>query len=255
MSEKTHILSIDNGTQSIRALLFDLKGNLAAKTQIPLEPYFSEHPGWAEQDPDYFWENLCRVCHMLWQEPGVSKESIAGISVTTQRACIINVDREGTPLRPMISWLDQRRTEDVKPIGGLWGLLFKLAGVDGTVRYLQAEAEANWISTFQPEIWEKTHKILLLSGYHNYRLTGEFVDSVGSQVGYLPFDYKRLMWCRDNDWKWHLERRSQMRKMSFIISARPGACSAVLSTLCSTIGSKGLYLTSGNISMLSSRCF
>ena len=46
-----HILAIDNGTQSVRALLFDLKGNLVDKSQVPLEPYFSEQPGWAEQHP------------------------------------------------------------------------------------------------------------------------------------------------------------------------------------------------------------
>ena len=64
-----------------------------------------------------------------------------------------------------------------------------------TVAYLQAEAEANWIRTNQPEIWEKTHKYLFLSGYLTYRLTGRFVDSVGCQVGYMPFDYKKLDWA------------------------------------------------------------
>jgi len=42
------VLAIDNGTQSIRALLFDMQGNLLARSRVPIEPYFSEHPGWAE---------------------------------------------------------------------------------------------------------------------------------------------------------------------------------------------------------------
>ena len=71
-----------------------------------------------------------------------------------------------------------------------------------TVAYLQAEAEANWIRTHQPEIWARTHKYLLLSGYLTYRLTGRFVDSVGCQVGYMPFDYKKLRWAGRSDWKW-----------------------------------------------------
>jgi sugar (pentulose or hexulose) kinase len=73
------------------------------------------------------------------------------------------------------------------PVGGLWGLAFRLAGMTETVANLQAEAEANWIRTHQPEIWARTHKYLFLSGYLTYRLTGRFVDSVGSQVGYVPF--------------------------------------------------------------------
>jgi sugar (pentulose or hexulose) kinase len=71
-----------------------------------------------------------------------------------------------------------------------------------TVAYLQAEAEANWIRTHQPKIWQQTDKYLLLSGYLTYRLTGNLVDSVGSQVGYLPFDYKSQSWSGPRDWKW-----------------------------------------------------
>jgi sugar (pentulose or hexulose) kinase len=204
MSVKTHILAIDNGTQSIRALLFDLEGRLTTKVQLPLEPYYSTQPGWAEQEADYFWDHLCQACRRLWQETPVPKSAVAGMAVTTQRACMINLDRNGQPLRPVISWLDQRRTEGLKPIGGRWGLLFRIAGVTETVRYLQAEAEANWLSRHQPEIWAKTDKFLMLSGYFHYRLTGEFRDSVGSTVGYLPFDYKRLQWSKDSDWKWQL---------------------------------------------------
>ncbi len=202
MVNKTHILAIDNGTQSVRALLFDLQGNLNATVKIALEPYFSNKPGWAEQHAEYFWENLCNACRLLWEQTDISKESIAGVAVTTQRNCVVNLDKEGKPLRPVIHWLDQRRTEDVKPVGGLMGALFKLARVDGTVRHIQVEAEANWISKYQPEIWEKTHKFIMLSGYYTYKLTGELKDSVGSQVGYIPFDYKRLEWCKSNHWKW-----------------------------------------------------
>ena len=90
----------------------------------------------------------------------------------------------------------------LKPVGGLWGLGFRLVNMSDTVAYLQSQAECNWIRTHQPEIWEKTAHLLLLSGYLNYRLCGRFVDSVGSQVGYLPFDYKRLKWAGRFDWKW-----------------------------------------------------
>lgn len=127
------ILAIDNGTQSVRALLFDPRGT------------------------------------------------------------VINLDREGQPLRPAILWLDQRRAEGLKPIGGIWGAAFRVAGVSSTVAHLQEQAEANWI---------RTHKYLFLSGYLTYRLTGQFTDSVGCQVGYVPFDYRRHRWSGRRDWKW-----------------------------------------------------
>jgi sugar (pentulose or hexulose) kinase len=202
MSGKDLILAIDNGTQSIKALVFDLEGQLVARQQVTFTPYFSEHPGWAEQDPDVFWTALCEACQGLWQQKPGMKERLAGVALTTQRGTMINLDRHGRPLRPAILWLDQRKTYGQPPLGGLWGALFKVARLGSTIEYLQQEAEINWIRTFQPEIWKKTDKYLLLSAYLTHRLTGVFTDSLGCTVGYLPFDYRRLDWARDWDWKW-----------------------------------------------------
>jgi len=196
------ILALDNGTQSVRALLFDLRGNLVAKSRVPIQPYVSPQPGWAEQDPAYYWDNLCAACQQLWTLPGARRDAIAGVALTTQRATVINLDKDGQPLRPAIVWLDQRRTEGLPPVSGRWGLAFKLVRMTGTVAYLQAEAEANWIRTHQPAVWARTHKYVYLSGYLTYRLTGRLADSVGCQVGYMPFDYKKLAWAADSDWKW-----------------------------------------------------
>ncbi len=205
MNNKDLILAIDNGTQSLKALVFDPDGALVAMEIVPFKPpYFSTHPGWAEQDPEVFWQSLCQACQGLWQQGKVNKERIAGVALTTQRGTLINVDREGKPLRPAMHWLDQRKTHGQSPIGGLWGLLFSLINMSDTIAYFQAEAEANWIRTYEPDVWKKTHKYLLLSGYLTHRLTGEFVDSIGCQVGYIPFDYRHLRWASDWDWKWRV---------------------------------------------------
>ena len=205
---KDLLLAIDNGTQSARALVFDLHGNLLARSRVPLEPYLSPQPGWAEQDADYYWRAVCEACQQLWRQAGATgkpsalKERIAGVALTTQRSTIVNVDRNGRPLRPAMVWLDQRRSSGQRPVGGLWGLAFRLVGMTETVAYLQAEAEANWLRTNQPEMWDKTYKYLFLSGYLTYKLTGRMADSVGCQVGYIPFDYKKLDWAGPSDWKW-----------------------------------------------------
>ena len=158
MQNQPYILAIDAGTQSVRALIFDLRGNLVDKVRVPIEPYSSPRPGWAEQDPEYFWQALCEACQKLWRQTAIPKDAIAGAALTTQRSTLVNVNRDGKPLRPAIVWLDQRRTEGLKPVGGLWGLAFKASRMSETVAYLQAEAEANWIRTHQPDIWEKMHK-------------------------------------------------------------------------------------------------
>lgn len=203
---KDLVLAIDSGTQSVRALIFDLLGNIIAGERAPMPEYLTPAPGIVEQHPQVFWETLCKACQGLWAKlpDGVSKERIAGVALTTVRGTVINLDRDGQPLRPAILWMDQRRIEGLPPLGGPWGLAFKLVGMSRTVAYLQAEAEANWIFHNQPEVWAKTHKILFLSGYLTYRLTGRLVDSVACNVGYLPFDYKKKRWASPWDWKWQV---------------------------------------------------
>jgi sugar (pentulose or hexulose) kinase len=202
VTSRDHILAIDNGTQSVRALVFDPRGTMVARQKVEIDPYFSDHPGWAEQDPDYYWRSVCDACRGLWAQGVVSPESVAGVALTTLRATMVCVDEQGAALRPAIIWLDQRRTEGVPPVGGLWGLAFRGLGLSETISTFQADAEANWIARHQPEIWARTHKFLFLSGYLTHRLVGRFVDSVACQAGYVPFDYKRHRWAGKRDWKW-----------------------------------------------------
>ncbi len=197
-----NLLAIDCGTQSVRTLLFNPQGELLAKQKIPIEPYYSDHPGWAEQDASVFWGALCSACQGLWEQKNVRKDSIAAVALTTQRATVLNLDQRGQPLRPAIMWMDQRRAERFPKVGGLWGAAFRLAGATATVEYLQAESEANWICRHQPELWEKTHKFTFLSGYLTHKLSGRFVDSIGCQVGYMPFDYKKQTWAAKSHWYW-----------------------------------------------------
>lgn len=204
--KQNYLLAIDNGTQSIRALLFDLKGQLVAKSKVDIEAYFSKQAGWAEQEPDYYWQMLVKACQQLWIELEslhIDKEEIKAASITCQRATMVNLDKQGNPIRPAFVWLDQREQTTLDTMPWYWRTLFTIAGEKQTIDYFRRQAEANWIKHQQPEIWKKTHKFLLLSGFHTYKLTGNYVDSVSSQVGYLPFNFKQHCWSKPLDWRWH----------------------------------------------------
>ncbi|HZZ00536.1 MAG TPA: FGGY-family carbohydrate kinase [Candidatus Baltobacteraceae bacterium] len=200
------LLAIDNGTQSVRALLFNANGELVARGRAAIDDYVVANPGWHEYDPERFWNKACEACRQLWQERPELRGRVAAVAVTTQRGTVINVDRAGKPLRPAITWLDQRKSPVIPEISPVMRAVFRLANAHKTVRYFQREAEANWLAACEPEVWNSTHKFLLLSGYLNYRLTGEFVDSIGSQVGYIPFDFKAMSWAKPGDWKWQALR-------------------------------------------------
>ena len=130
------------------------------------------------------------------------RDALAGVALTTQRGTVVVTDRDGTPLRPAIVWLDRRRAEGLPPMGGVFGLASRVLRVEETVATLRAEAEANVLRTQEPETWRRIERYLLLSGFLTHRLTGRFVDSVASQVGFLPFDYRALRWAKPGDWRW-----------------------------------------------------
>ena len=199
-----HLLALDVGTQSVRALLFGPDGSLAAKAKVPIEAYVSPHPGWAEKDAESYWTAIGQACTALWEDPAARRDAVAGVALTTQRGTVVVVDRDGRPLRPAIVWLDQRRTPGLPQVGGISGLAFRVLGVRDTVAAFQADAEANWLRVNEPEVWARTAKYLLLSGFLAHRLVGRYVDADAAQVGYLPFDYKRRHWAGPRDWRWRV---------------------------------------------------
>ncbi|WP_430462274.1 FGGY-family carbohydrate kinase [Thalassolituus sp. LLYu03] len=199
-----YLLAIDNGTQSVRVLVFDTQGNEIAKSKVDIQPYFSRHPGWAEQDAGYYWEKLQEAFTRLWAQKRVTPAQIRGLSLTTQRYTMINLDEHFRPLRPAIVWMDQRQADVDTPVSGVWGIAIKALGLGNLIRELRAKARDNWIQQYEPDIWARTRYYVNLSGWLTWCLTGELKDSAGSIVGYLPYDYKRQTWAKASDLKWKL---------------------------------------------------
>lgn len=211
----SHLLALDVGTQSVRAIVFDADGHLLARRQVPVEPYVSPRPGWAEQDAEVYWRALVEACNGLWADGVVHPGWMAGLALTTQRATMVCLDAQARVLRPAIVWLDQRRCSSPPSMGPWWNAAFGLIGARGLLAHLQAEAEANWLAQHEPDRWAQTAHFVFLSGFLTQRLVGEFVDSSGSQVGYVPFDYRRHRWAADADFKWKAlaVRRTQFPRL------------------------------------------
>lgn len=189
------ILVFDVGTQSVRAALIDPFGRLVRLVSTPIEPYTSPRPGWAEQDPAYYWEQLCATSRKLLAGETVLTNRIRGVTLTTQRYTVINVDRAGNPLRPAILWLDQRQAKGAFRSWPRLGRILRWSRIATHVLDAQRACKSNWIRQHQPEVWARTDKFLLLSGFLTHRLTGNFVDAAANMVGYLPFDFKRHCWA------------------------------------------------------------
>ncbi|HQG40865.1 MAG TPA: FGGY-family carbohydrate kinase, partial [Spirochaetales bacterium] len=189
------LMSIDCGTQSLRVLIYSPSGEQLFCEKINYTPYFSVKPGYAEQNPNVWWKSLCIAVQKAKQTVPELFMNLCGVTVTTQRDTVLVVDTEGNAIRPAILWLDNRKVNPPYIPHGTERLLLKLVHMEEAVYKTQEAGKTNWIRYYEPEVWDKTYKVLLLSGYLTKKLCGEFVDSVASQIGHIPFDYKKQCWA------------------------------------------------------------
>lgn len=196
--EERVVLTFDIGTQSMRGMFVDSKGNILDFEQIRYEkPYFSVNPGWAEQSADFYYHTLCKIsATLIGRSPELSARTMA-VTLTTVRDTVVCLDKEGKPLRDAILWLDKREAENVKPLPKYMVAVFRAAGVLETVLMQQKQSVCNWIMDKEPDVWAKTDKYVMLSSYLNFRLTGELKDTDSNQVGHVPFDYKNRRWMKE----------------------------------------------------------
>lgn len=103
-----YILSLDQGTTSSRALLFDENFNLVDMAQQEFTQIFPQ-PAWVEHDPNEIWDSQLSVCKKVIEKAGIQASDIAGIGITNQRETIVAWDREtGEALCNAIVWQDRR---------------------------------------------------------------------------------------------------------------------------------------------------
>ncbi|MGE5496050.1 MAG: FGGY-family carbohydrate kinase [Burkholderiales bacterium] len=189
------VLTVDLGTQSIRVTLVDKTGNILYKVRKVYEkPYYSLHPGWAEQKPEVYWDALCEISQQLKAEAAGDWNRIIAVTVTTIRDTCVCLDENGKPLRDAILWLDKRECTPIKPVPPVNSALFSLAGMSDTVKLQRKVSVCNWIMANEPDIWEKTYKYVMISGYLTFMLTGKIIDSVANMIGHIPFNSRTRKW-------------------------------------------------------------
>lgn len=103
-----YILSLDQGTTSSRAIVFDKQGNIVSMAQKEFTQYFPK-PGWVEHDPKEIWSTQAGVAAEAIAKKGLNVENIAAIGITNQRETVVVWDKKtGEPIYNAIVWQDKR---------------------------------------------------------------------------------------------------------------------------------------------------
>jgi len=108
---RTHLLAVDQGTTSSRAIVFDARGRICASAQREFEQHFPEQ-AWVEHDAVQIWRDVRTVCREAIEQAGITAGDLAGCGITNQRETTVLWDRAtGEPIHRAIVWQDRRTAE------------------------------------------------------------------------------------------------------------------------------------------------
>lgn len=187
-----YLLGYDIGTSSVKASLVDVTtGQSVASAQYPdaEAPITANQPGWAEQEPEMWWEELKQATKRVFAIADVKNE-ISAIGISYQMHGLVCVDKEGKPLRPSIIWCDGRAV----PYGNA---AFEAIGGEKCLSHLLnspgnfTAAKLAWVKENEPELFAKIHKIMLPGDYIAMKLSGGVMNTTVSGLSEGMFwDFK-----------------------------------------------------------------
>lgn len=194
-----YLLGYDIGSSSVKASLVQREsGKCVAsafypKTEAPIKAL---KPGWAEQDPDMWWENLKLATADVLLQSGANPAEIEGIGISYQMHGLVCVDKEGKPLRDAIIWCDSRAV----PYGNM---AFEVLGAETCLRHLLnspgnfTASKLAWVKANEPELFAKIHKIMLPGDYIAMKLSGKMNTTVSGLSEGMFWDFKNNCLSKD----------------------------------------------------------
>ncbi|BCG59955.1 glycerol kinase GlpK [Paenibacillus sp. URB8-2] len=195
-----YILSLDQGTTSSRAILFDEEARIAGQGQYELTQYFPR-PGWVEHDPEQIWDMQLKAARAAMVNGNIAASQIAAIGITNQRETALVWDREtGEPVYPAIVWQDRRTAEMCEELKRK-GLEREIGEKTGLVADAYFSATKNaWILDHAEGARERAKRGELLAGTVDtwliWKLTGGAVHAtdVTNASRTMLFDLHRRVW-------------------------------------------------------------
>lgn len=189
-----YLIGIDIGTSGTKAVLFDFDGN-ALRSHSVEYPLYQPHNGWAEQNPQDWWDAVQTTLRAVTQD--IDSSEIAAVGLSGQMHGLVLLDEEGEVLRPSIIWCDGRTAEECKEITQLVGAQRLISITANPALTGFTASKIRWVQKHEPEIYARCRHILLPKDYIRYRLTGEFVTEVSDASGMQLLDIANRRWSSE----------------------------------------------------------
>ena len=186
------LLGFDVGSSSVKASLVDVNSGECVATAFYPEheaPIKSIRNGWAEQDPEMWWDNAKLALARIMAESGAKGDDIRAIGISYQMHGLVCVDKAQRPVRDAIIWCASRAV----PYGER---AFADLGSDRCLSHLLnspgnfTAAKLAWVKENEPELFDKIDKIMLPGDYLAMKLSGEAQTTISGLSEGMMWDFK-----------------------------------------------------------------
>lgn len=187
-----YLLGFDIGSSSIKASLIDgQSGDCVGTAFYPKQEMkiTAVKPGWAEQDPELWWENLKLALGDVMSQSKANPKDIDAIGISYQMHGLVAVDKNQKVLRPSIIWCDSRAAEiGDKALAeiGQEKCLSNLLNSPGNF----TASKLKWVKDNEPELYSKIYKIMLPGDYIAMKLSGEIKTTAGNLSEGILWNFK-----------------------------------------------------------------
>ncbi len=194
------LLGIDLGTTGVKAALFAADDGRVLSWAFVDYPLSHPHPGWAEQNPEEWWQatlTAIRLCLTDGVGGGISPSNVRGVGLSGQMHGVVLLDEQSMVLRPCIIWADQRSEAQCR-----W--MTERVGAERLIDYVSNPAlpgfsapKALWVRDNEPDIFARARTLLLPKDYIRFRLTGKLAMEISDAAGTCLLDVKHGVWSRE----------------------------------------------------------
>jgi xylulokinase len=187
------LLGLDIGSSSVKASLIDSSsGRVIAHATSPSTEMAinSPEPGWAEQQPDLWWEHACNCLSELKNTASQHLARVKAIGIAYQMHGLVLLDRDGKPVRPSIIWCDSRAVqvgETAFQAIGQDTCLSKLGNSPGNF----TASKLAWVKENEPDTFAKVAYFMLPGDYIAFKLTGRFGTTPSGLSEGILWDFQK----------------------------------------------------------------
>jgi xylulokinase len=188
-------LGIDIGTGGSRALLVDAQGHIRHAVTVAHEDMRMEHPLWAEQRPENWWDASRAAIAAVLRESGINGSQVKGIGLSGQMHGLTLLDASDQIVRPALIWCDQRSQKQVDWVNSTAGAAFVLEQTANPMLTGFTLPKLLWVRDNEPETFARIRKVMLPKDWIRFQLTGEYASDVSDASGTGLFDVVHRRWA------------------------------------------------------------